>query len=137
MERKDNAFLDLHPCAGLASSATPVMDSYAYPPRGLSREEAARYVGVGRTLFDRLVQDSRMPKPMRLGKRVIWDRLKLDAAFSELGEQTENVLDRALGMGPYRDQEHWTLVAQERGALLDRGIDPDTGAPLRRGRRRR
>ncbi len=46
-------------------------DSYSYPPRGLSREEAARYVGVGATTFDGLVQDGRMPKPLRIGKRVI------------------------------------------------------------------
>jgi hypothetical protein len=32
-------------------------------------------------------------------KRVIWDRLKLDAAFSDLGaDDPENSLDRALGI---------------------------------------
>ncbi len=36
---------------GLAGGATPMRDSYAYPPRGLSREEAARYVGIGATFF--------------------------------------------------------------------------------------
>lgn len=71
-------------------------DSLSYPPRGFSREEAARYIGVGATTFDVLVQDGRMPKPMRLGKRVIWDRLKLDAAFADLDEARENVIDRAL-----------------------------------------
>lgn len=70
-------------------------DSYAYPPRGLSRTEAARYIGVGATTFDGLVQDGRMPTPKRVGKRVIWDRLKLDAAFSDLGEALENFFDRA------------------------------------------
>lgn len=44
-------------------------DTTSYPPRGLNREEAARYVGVGTTTFDALVQDGRMPRPMRLGKR--------------------------------------------------------------------
>lgn len=82
---------------GLAGSAAPVKDSYAYPPRGLSREEAARYVGVGTTTFDGLVQDGRMPKPMRLGKRVIWDRLKIDAAFTDLDRLgRENVIDQAV-----------------------------------------
>lgn len=70
--------------------------SIPYPPRGLSREEAARYVGIGATTFDVLVQDGRMPKPMRLGKRVIWDRLKIEAAFADLDEGRENVIDRAL-----------------------------------------
>lgn len=82
---------------GLAGGATPVRASYAYPPRGLSRDEAARYVGVGTTTFDGLVQDGRMPKPLRLGKRVIWDRLKIDAAFADLDESgRENVIDRAI-----------------------------------------
>lgn len=76
--------------------------SIPYPPRGLSREEAAHYIGVGATTFDGLVQDGRMPKPMRLGKRVIWDRLKLDAAFVDLDEGRENVIDRALRLAGSR-----------------------------------
>lgn len=73
------------------------VDSLSYPPRGLSREEAARYVGFGVTMFDRLIEEGRMPKPKRVGKRVIWDRLKLDAAFADLDEEGgENYFDRAL-----------------------------------------
>jgi len=72
-------------------------DSHSYPPRGLSRDEAARYIGVGPTTFDRLVEERRMPRPFHIGKRVVWDRLKVEAAFVELGnEPTENVIDRAL-----------------------------------------
>jgi hypothetical protein len=34
---------------------------------------------------------------MRVGKRVIWDRLKLDAAFADLDEDSSgNAIDRAL-----------------------------------------
>jgi hypothetical protein len=62
-------------------------DSVAYPPRGLSREEAARYVGVGTTKFDEMVVDGRMPKPKLIDSRVVWDRMALDAAFSELPNQ--------------------------------------------------
>jgi excisionase family DNA binding protein len=76
--------------------------SIPYPPRGLSREEAAHYIGVGATTFDGLVQDGRMPKPMRLGKRVIWDRLKVEAAFVDLDEDRENVIDRALRLAGSR-----------------------------------
>lgn len=69
----------------------------AYPPRGLSRDEAARYVGIGPTLFDELVAAGRMPRPVRVGKRAIWDRLKIDAAFADLdAEDRENQVDRAL-----------------------------------------
>ena len=37
-------------------------------PLGLSREEAAEYVGVGVSLFDAMVKDGRMPKAKTLKK---------------------------------------------------------------------
>ena len=55
-----------------------------WPHRGLSRPEAAAYVGMGITLFDQCVAEGTMPKPKRVKSRVIWDRLALDRAFSEL-----------------------------------------------------
>lgn len=54
------------------------------PPRGLSRVQAAAYVGVGTTTFDAMVTDGRMPRPKRVGARTVWDRRELDAAFSAL-----------------------------------------------------
>lgn len=69
-------------------------DPLAYPPRGLSREEAARYIGVGITKFDQMVADRRMPKPKKVDGRVIWDRIKLEAAFADLpGDDDENIVD--------------------------------------------
>jgi predicted DNA-binding transcriptional regulator AlpA len=53
-------------------------------PRGLSREQAAAYVGISPSLFDMLVSDGRMPVPKRINSRVIWDRLEVDAAFAAL-----------------------------------------------------
>ena len=35
-------------------------------PRGLRRDDAAAYVGVGATKFDELVAAGRMPKPFRI-----------------------------------------------------------------------
>lgn len=77
-------------------------DPIAYPPRGMSRDEAARYVGVGSTLFDQMVGDGRMPRPTRIGKRVIFDRLRIDAAFADLADRDtrENAIDRALRLVP-------------------------------------
>ena len=73
-------------------------NSLAYAPRGMSREEAARYVGVGVTKFDEMVMDGRMPRPKRVDGRVIWDRLRLEAAFSDLSEEKRvNPLDRMQG----------------------------------------
>lgn len=72
-------------------------DAIAYPPRGLSREEAARYVGVGVTKFEQMVADGRMPRPKRIDGRVVWDRLRVEAAFTDLPEERPlNPLDRIL-----------------------------------------
>ena len=54
------------------------------PPRGLSRVQAAAYVGVSPSLFDEMVKDGRMPSPVRINSRVLWDRLQLDEAFAAL-----------------------------------------------------
>lgn len=71
-------------------------DAIAYPPRGFSREEAARYVGVGTTKFDEMIADRRMPKPRQIDGRTVWDRVELDMAFSELPHQGQrNYFDRA------------------------------------------
>jgi predicted DNA-binding transcriptional regulator AlpA len=58
----------------------------ATPVRGLSRTEAARYVGVSPTKFDQLVDSGRMPRPRRLDGRVLWDVRALDLAFDEIPE---------------------------------------------------
>ena len=74
------------------------LDSFSYAPRGMSRDEAARYVGVGTTKFDEMVVDGRMPKPKKIDGRVVWDRLRVDAAFTDLPdvESALNPLDRLL-----------------------------------------
>lgn len=53
-------------------------------PRGLSRVQAAEYIGVGVSKFDQMVEDGRMPRPKRVDARTIWDRFELDAAFAAL-----------------------------------------------------
>lgn len=58
-------------------------------PRGLSRVQAAQYVGVSAALFDLLVVDGRMPKPFRVNSRVVWDRLRLDDAFEALSDSAD------------------------------------------------
>lgn len=54
------------------------------PRRGLSRDEAAMYVGISASKFDELVRDGRMPAPKRIDGRKVWDLHQLDLAFSEL-----------------------------------------------------
>lgn len=57
--------------------------------RGFSREAAARYVGVGATLFDAMVADGRMPPPKVINSRRVWDRCRLDDYFEALPEAPE------------------------------------------------
>lgn len=54
------------------------------PRRGLSREEAAAYVGIGTTMFDEMVKAGTMPPPYRIGNRTIWDIRDLDSAIDNL-----------------------------------------------------
>jgi len=53
-------------------------------PRGLSRVEAAGYVGVSPSIFDQMVKDGRMPPPKRVNSRTIWDIRRLDDVFEDL-----------------------------------------------------
>lgn len=54
------------------------------PRRGLSRTEAAMYVGISAGLFDELVGSGRMPAPRMINTRKVWDVRELDAAFEDL-----------------------------------------------------
>jgi excisionase family DNA binding protein len=54
------------------------------PRRGLSRDEAAMYIGISATKFDELVRDGRMPGPKRIDGRKVWDVRDLDVAFDAL-----------------------------------------------------
>ncbi len=61
------------------------------PPtrRGLSRREAAGYIGVGTSKFDAMVSDGRMPKPKRIDGRKVWDIWSIDRAFGLLPGEDE------------------------------------------------
>ena len=56
------------------------------PVRGLSAPAAAQYIGVGLGKFFEMVGDGRMPQPLRIERRTIWDIRKLDRAFDALDE---------------------------------------------------
>ena len=57
---------------------------------GLSRAEAAEYIGVGVSLFDEMVADGRMPKPKLINSRKVWHRERLAEAFAELPEEGQD-----------------------------------------------
>lgn len=68
-----------------ASNRTPLPENL--PPRGLSRTEAAAYIGVSPSLFDEMISDGRMPQPKLLNARTVWDRRRLDLAFDAIPEK--------------------------------------------------
>ena len=63
------------------------------PPRGLSRVQAAAYFWISATLFDEMVKDGRMPRPIRINSRTVWDRVKLDEAFAALSDSVTDGYD--------------------------------------------
>ena len=63
------------------------------PRRGLSRGEAAMYVGVSAAKFDEMVADGRMPEPVQIDARKIWDIRSIDMAFDALSQETSNTWD--------------------------------------------
>ena len=66
---------------------------------GLSRAEAAEYIGVGLSLFDQMVADGRMPKPKLINSRKVWQRQRVDEAFAELPEEGQD----KKSANPWRD----------------------------------
>lgn len=52
--------------------------------RGLSRVEAADYIGISASKFDLMVSDHRMPKPKQIDGRRVWDVRSLDRSFDAL-----------------------------------------------------
>lgn len=66
-------------CRGQSRRRRPILE-----PRGLSREEAAAYIGVSPSKFDDLVKRRVMPQPRALDTRRVWCRDELDEAFDAL-----------------------------------------------------
>ena len=65
--------------------------SQTQPRRGLRRGEAATYVGLSPSMFDKMVKEGRLPKPTRFGGASVWDMRLLDQAFDEpQGSANEN-----------------------------------------------
>lgn len=69
------------------------------PPRGLSRELAAQYIGVSVGKFDAMVSDRRMPRAKRIDGRKVWDRDAVDRAFHALPDDGE--MCEATEMNPW------------------------------------
>ena len=60
------------------------------PPRLLSRCQSAAYNGISPTKFDQLVGDGRMPQPLRIDGRRVWDIRALDRAIDVMTQQSHS-----------------------------------------------
>jgi predicted DNA-binding transcriptional regulator AlpA len=72
-------------------------------PVGLSMEEAAAYLGISSSLFDRAVQIGAMPAPYELFGRIIWDAEEVHAALRRLPKRGGKEQDYGSKPSPYRD----------------------------------
>lgn len=79
----------------MTDMARALSEARPVPRRGLSRDEAAMYIGISAGKFDELVADGRMPEPLKIDSRKIWDIRSLDLAFDALPREnpTPNTWD--------------------------------------------
>jgi predicted DNA-binding transcriptional regulator AlpA len=72
----------------------------AYPPRAMRAEQAADYLSMSRSMWLKLVDEGKMPKPIKIGAMTTWDRYDIDDAFEDLkrgnGEPSENTVHKRL-----------------------------------------
>src|SRR5690242_987447 len=75
------------------------------PPRGLSRKQAAAYIGVSPSVYDQLVADGRMPPSKRINRRRVWDRHLVDLAFDDLPSADAAIDDDRMAL-----DDDWTVA---------------------------
>jgi hypothetical protein len=63
------------------------------PRRGLSREEAAMYLGISPSKFDEMRADRRVGPAKMIDCRKVWDIRTLDEAFDSLPEEQKEPVD--------------------------------------------
>jgi predicted DNA-binding transcriptional regulator AlpA len=76
-------------------STDRLQDHLSYPPRGMDAERAAAYLGLGPSKFLEMVEEGRMPKPVRFEDKLPrWDRHDLDAAFEDYKAKRADPIER-------------------------------------------
>ena len=69
-------------------------------PRGLRADDAAAYLGMGKTKFLELVDKGTIPQAFTIDSIKIWDRFDLDAVIDAAKEDTpteNNSFDKIMG----------------------------------------
>jgi len=72
-----------------------LQDHLGYPPRLMSLERAANYVGFGPTKFKELIDERKMPQPIDVDGSPRWDRIALDAAVDDLRDHQRDPVKRS------------------------------------------
>jgi len=78
-----------------------LQDHLSYPPRAMRAERAAAYLAMSTSKFLQLVEEGRLPQPIRIDGIVSWDRFELDAAYDNFKDDNpprRNTVDEALGI---------------------------------------
>lgn len=70
----------------MKAQRTEILPS-SLPPLGINREQAAALVGISVSLFDRAVEAGTMPKPRKIGGRLVYDVMEIAEAFRRLPHQ--------------------------------------------------
>lgn len=70
----------------------------SHNPRLITKTAAAEYMGMGTSLFSKLVSQNRLPQPIRISeRRIVWDINDLDSHIeimkSESQAETKRLLD--------------------------------------------
>ena len=85
-----------------------LQDHLGYPPRLMSLDRAAAYVGFGSTKFKELINERKMPEAVDIDGSARWDRIDLDAAIDDFKDQHRDPVKRS------RDRLEKRLSEQER-----------------------
>jgi hypothetical protein len=78
----------------------------AYAPRGLRREEAARWVGFSPTKFDELIAAGFFHRGKKVRGCRVWDRYRLDIEFENLPDDAQTP-----ALVPQTAEEAWSGVS--------------------------
>jgi excisionase family DNA binding protein len=73
----------------------------AWLPRAMRAEQAAEYLSMSRSSFLKLVDEGKMPKPIKIGAMSTWDRYDIDAALEDLKNpdpESGNTMHKILGI---------------------------------------
>ena len=76
----------------------------------MGRAEAARYLGCSITTFDEMVADGTFPKPKKIKSKLVWDRVDLDLAASDLSTDDRTVKQKMLDY--YRENPTAPAIAR-------------------------